>query len=168
MGFREVVNKNQPIVLGVVVVIVLIAGYVLYSQMGSSNVSSATSAYYTVDDGATYFSDDIKKIPPFDYGGKPAVRCYVFKCGSEKFVAYMERYTPEYKAQVEKMTELSKSGATGPASGAEIGKLQAMAMSGHEIKKPGAKDWSKAFGPKMAEIGMVRCKDGSNAEAVLP
>lgn len=166
MGIRETLNKNQPIVLGVVIVVILATVYVIYSQTRGSSISIATKSYYTTDDGATYFPDDVSKLPPFDSGGKQAVRCYVFKCGSDTFVGYLERYTPEYKAQLAKMTELSKSGNTMPP-GPEIAKIQALQMSGVEIKKPGDKEWAKAFGPA-ARMRAVACKDGKPADSVSP
>jgi hypothetical protein len=56
-------------------------------------------AYYTVDDGQTWFADAMppEKLPPFTLDGKEAVRAHVYQYGDrgKPFVLYLEKYTPE-------------------------------------------------------------------------
>ena len=72
MSVREYIDKNKPMAAmaaGAIFIIVL----VMIFRTNSSGISGPlTSAYYTTDDGSTYFSDDVNKLYPFDKGGKPA------------------------------------------------------------------------------------------------
>ena len=54
-------------------------------------------AYYTVDEGKTLFADSAAALPPFDYGGRPAVRARVFSCdgGKTRSVRYLEKLPDE-------------------------------------------------------------------------
>ncbi len=84
-----------------------------------------TQAYYSVDDGQTFFADDINLVPPFEKDGKMAVRAHVFTCdgGKTPFVAYLERYTPEAKGKIEAMKE-----------GADPAGMEEVWMTGIEVK----------------------------------
>jgi len=76
-----VIDQQAPgttagVICGVIVVAVL--GIVL-----STTVASATHrAYFSDDDGKTFFVDDIEKIVPFDHDGKPGFRAMVYQCSS--------------------------------------------------------------------------------------
>jgi hypothetical protein len=61
-----------------------------------------TRAWYTVDDGATWFADDAERIPPFEHDGKQAVRLHLFTCdgGKTAFVGYLQKIPEETFAQL--------------------------------------------------------------------
>ena len=106
MGIRETLNQNRGITIGAVSgVIVLTLVYIVYSLRGESGggASAGTAkAFFSDDDGQSYFADGADKIPPFDHNGKPAVTAHVFRCnGGKPFVGYLERYTPEGKKRRE-------------------------------------------------------------------
>jgi len=114
-----------------------------------------TQAYFTDDDGATYFVDDINKVPPFDHDGRIAVRCYVFRCpDGKKFVGYLEKYTNAMAAEIRAIRASSN-----PQS---LEKLDLDA--GRLIKKPGDGRWiSVARDTALADsIAHVTCPDNSN------
>jgi hypothetical protein len=168
MGIREKLNQNPRIAAGATAGVIVIAlGFILYESFGGGGPSPPTKAYFTTDDGATYFKDDINKLPPFDVDGKPAVRAMVFKCPEgEPFVAYLERYTPEAKAKLEDLR------VNGPPKTPDPGMMD-VTMGGMEVKKP--KDekakWIKQMDyQKAAEIMQPKCPDGTNQniEPVLP
>jgi hypothetical protein len=52
---------------------------VLIWQSRSRNGAIEAKAFYTDDDGRTWFVDDAAKLSPFDHQGKLAFRCYVYQ-----------------------------------------------------------------------------------------
>lgn len=165
MGIRETLNNNPAITTGATLLIIVFAiAFIIYSSTGGGTPKPPTKAYFTVDDGKTWFPDDITLIPPFDKDGKQAVRAHIFSCkgGDEPFVAYLERHTPEAKATLEKYR-------ANPDQAPPDGML--IADTGTEVKKPGVGNWvSMANYQKYAEITNINCPDGKleNLVPVLP
>jgi prepilin-type processing-associated H-X9-DG protein len=125
----------------------------------------ATRAYYTIDDGKTWFADDINKIAPFEKDGRPAYKVYVYKCpGSSPFVSHLERYTPEGKAVME--AAMKSREANNPAL------MEDIQMTGIEVKDPGTgeKGWVKQAAPAAAKVMELKCPDGKTEgiEPVVP
>jgi hypothetical protein len=168
LGIREKLNENPAITTGATVLIIVIAvGFIIYSQLPTRGPKPPSQAYFSVDDGKTWFADDVKKMAPFDKDGKPAVRVHLYKCGKNApFVAYLERYIPEAKKQLEKIQ--AAGGATGPEVGSQISMIM---QNGVEYKKPGDPKWIKmsddyqSFGRMMS----VTCPDANDTpEPVEP
>jgi hypothetical protein len=127
MGIREWINKNQSLAGGAVVVLVVGAiGWATYQYLANRRTISTKlpDAYFTIDDGKTYFAASTANIPPFDHQGKQAVRAYVFDCKGTKFVGYLERYKPEAR-----QAKLDKKAT--PAT----------QIYGRELKRPGDAAW---------------------------
>src|SRR5882757_6549270 len=81
VGVREVINQSRYAVAGVAVAAILVAGYFIFTTMRQGGVPGyAKYSFYSDDDGASYFEDSNKLIPPFDHHGKPAYRVHVFTC----------------------------------------------------------------------------------------
>jgi hypothetical protein len=56
--------------------------------------------FYSDDDGASFFVDDVKELTPFEHEGKSAVRAYVYRCAGEApFVGYLQRQTDHGRQQ---------------------------------------------------------------------
>src|SRR5690242_15812342 len=89
VGVRETLNRYPRTTMVMIAIALLAAVYFLWSAMGGSTAGrSGTQAYFSIDDGKTWFVDDGKKIPPFQKGGKDAVRAYVYRCpDGTKFVS---------------------------------------------------------------------------------
>lgn len=140
MGIRESLNENPKIVTGVTIaLVVIILAWLLWpgGDGGSGPGSSGTSqVFYSDDDGKTWFPDDLTKVPPFDRGGKQAVRARVYRAGGKEFVSHLERYTP---AGQKKMAELMTKGR-GMRDPTLFEQVQ---HDGMEIKAPGDKEWTK-------------------------
>ena len=147
MGLRETLNQNPKITTGVTAGLVLvILAYLLYSGMSGGRPgvgSSASKAFFTDDDGKTWFADDAKKVSPFDHGGKQAVLARVYKCGGKTFVNHMERYTPEAKKKVEEV--IAKGKVQNDPTALDVG-------AGLQVKAPGQKDWVSSTDPKAPQI----------------
>jgi hypothetical protein len=105
-----------------------------------------TRAYFTTDDGATYFSDSIHLAPPFTKDGKVVLRAFVFKGSSgNPWVQYLGRYTPSAKANIEKLAQQTD------VDPQQFGNALS---EGLEVKAPltGDKGWAGATSPQGAPI----------------
>ena len=161
MGIREQVNERPAVAIGLVISI-LAAALVLYAvgtrKPAPRSGAMAAKAWFTVEDGKSWFPDDADKATPFDHEGKPAVRCFVRRCpdGTE-WAAYLMRYTTEGKRQDE-----------GPL---RAKRLDPSALAGMreliEIKPPAADEsaWVKMSSPKAPAIRSPTCPHGSDNHA---
>jgi hypothetical protein len=137
------------------IVAVILIGLFL-SRTGSIQArpdNAPAQAYFTTDDGATYFADDAKKTAPFDHNGKEAVQCFVFTSdgGKTRFVGYLQRFSVEGKKRREAMSREQAQNES-----ARI--LQLMT----EVKKPGQANWIRGNDPAAAAITTPIAPDGSD------
>ena len=90
---------NKDRVLGVAVVgMLLISGLIYYVGTRGGRPPSLGPYYYTVDDGKTFFSSDILRIPPFSKDGEEAVAVALFKDNmGQAFVGFLYKYSTEGK-----------------------------------------------------------------------
>ena len=71
-----------------------------YPHDGARRVD-VTEAYYSDDDGQTYFKDSVYKFPPFDHGGKTVVQAVLAESNGHRFVGYLMRYTPQAREKLQ-------------------------------------------------------------------
>jgi hypothetical protein len=153
---RKLINGNPAVAGGAVVAVVALAGWFVWSQMGDSSAKIGKSAYYTTDDGKTWFVDDVLKVPPFDKDGKPACGIILGKCTSEKNPdpepkpLYLYRYTAKGKAAMETYVAAKEAGS--PNLRDAYMAVQGLGAMAKEVKRPGDKDW--VTGP--ATMGIAR------------
>lgn len=160
MGIRELLNKNQKVTGTIAAGFVVVAVTVMVMSARSTQSPTFRKAFYTTDDGKTFFTDSISLIPPFEKDGKQAVRAIVYQCGGEQKVSYLERFSADAKAELE---SLRKEGGA-PDSAVE----QRIFEGGLQAKKPGDADWI-AQSEFLRRGGMnVLCPDGSPAQLVVP
>jgi hypothetical protein len=165
MGVREIVNQQKPIAMGAGILLFVTAVALAVSSLRTNTSTQAQGpmqAYFSTDDGKSYFVADQSNIAPFDHKGKQAVRAYVFKCPDGKpFVAYLEQYTAEGRVAVEAIRK------GGPPPVALVMKAN---MAGREVKRPGEEKWTRC--DNLAAAGAVStakpCSDGSRPEPVDP
>jgi hypothetical protein len=157
IGVREWINQHPKasVSTGIIVVVLAIGALVGEVMAGRHRYPSAPpSDFYTVDDGKTFFTASSDNIAPFDYNGQQADHAYVYRCGSQTFVAYMDRFTPKYHDYVV---------AHGMTPEAE--------RWGRELKRPGESKWVPSGDLNVeAQYYNVKCPDGSSQEpeAILP
>jgi len=162
VGIREKLNDNPAYTTGGTIAIIVIALVFIVWQIVPSHPSFSNKEYYSDDDGASYFADDMNKIAPFDHGGKQAVKCHVYKCSSSgKFVGYLEKFNPVAKQRLD--AAASKPGPPDPS-------LNMLMMTGTLVKKPGPGPWiSIREAQKFQSVVNVTCPNGgSDLEAVTP
>jgi hypothetical protein len=165
VGIRETLNEKPAIGIGIAAGVILIAAVVVIWQFtGRSSGPALTApvtgdqAYYTDDDGKTFFADDSKKMTPFKHSGKDAYRAHVYKCSKgEPFVGYIERHTDYGKQQ--------------KGISLEMGSRPSFSDNAlFEIKKPGKNPWvpvdSKHYNDALQVMG-VPCPGNAN-ENPLP
>lgn len=173
MGLRETLNRNPAITTGVTIAIIVVALILILWQTLVSNQPGkvSTQGYFTTDNGATTFADKLENVPPYMYEGKEAVRAYLFKCSDgKKFVAYLERYTPEAKTALEQARAKRKANPQDPMA---MQPALSMAMqSGTVVKKPlDTGPWhSQRDHQGYAQVVQIKCPDGTteSLEQVMP
>jgi hypothetical protein len=151
IGARDWLNQHPKVAFAggcvfVLAAIGMIAGYVMASRHRFP--AGPPEAYFTTDDGQTYFAAGDDNFPPFDHGGVPAVKAYVFQCGGQKFVGYLERFD-------------SKTHDYVVAHGLTPEALR----FGREVKRPGEPKWQPTGDSRNeAKLTEVRCPSGGTEE----
>ena len=139
MGIRETMNQKPIIgkaIAGGLCAVALVL--LVYSMSGSSTPRSNDEAFFSSDDGKTWFSDDVKKLPPFDKDGQQAVRAYVYRSSDGKeFVSYLERFKPDAKRAIEGANKVDPKKKVAVDQSA----IQNAFRAGREVKRPGEAKW---------------------------
>ena len=145
---REKINKNPGVTISVIVVA---AAAALWLALGGKGDKGPSTAYFTTDDGKTWFTDSLDRIPPFQKDGKEAVMCTLYHCkeGNHEFVGIMNRFTPAGRAAMEKYQALRKNPPPAkPGQPPPIIK-PAVQLDDVELKHPGEKEWLRATDPRI-------------------
>jgi hypothetical protein len=100
VGIRETLNQKPAITTAATLIIIAAALAVIVYQSWESDgghQAMPTKAWFTIDDGKTWFVDDISKPSPYEYNGKAVYRVFVFTCdgGKTTFAAYLQRGNPD-------------------------------------------------------------------------
>jgi hypothetical protein len=155
VGLRDQINQKPAIAAGVVggIILLLIGLMIFHFRSGNASAISGAQSYYTIDDGKTWFADAWEKVPPFDYDGGQAVRCYLFKTASSgPFVGYLECYSQKVH---DNLTGTVKS------------PIPVDIVGGTLVKRPGEKNWVSQVSAAGQKIMNVKAPNGS-AEPVEP
>lgn len=159
MSVREWIDKNkQYSTAGAAAMTALAVGLIIYQLLPER---PSTKAWYTTDDGQTWFKDSNRKVAPFQKDGKEAVLAHVFTCEGNQFVGYMTRYKPKGKRMLEEFRAAEDRGE--PLDDGAIAGIDWQL----EYKRPGAKQWTSEL-HIITDIVTVDCKDGSPAFIVRP
>lgn len=156
---RGVIVAAALVLIGLIVILV--------RMPGRDAPTAVTRAFFTVDEGRTWFADDVSRLAPFDKDGKQAVRAYVFKCpDGTKFVAYLERLNPEARRVLEQAEKAGPDGKGAPNAAA----IRSAYKSGREVKRPGDANWVNVENLREAgQVMAVKCPNGgSQATEVSP
>jgi hypothetical protein len=162
MNLRDSLS-GKPIRAIAVAVVLLLAGLaIIASQLRSANAPvSRSEAFFTIDDGKTWFADDVAKLPPFNKDGKQAVRAYVFRSAKGTvFVNHLERFKPEARQAIEQASKPDPKQTTGPPK--HLSAIQSAYTGGREVKRPGDEKWIGTGNFRDAgQVMTVKCPDGS-------
>ena len=170
MSFKETLNKKPMLVTAVTLVVIAFAVYMSVSSLRLNSGPSykpPQAAYFTSDDGKTFFVDDAAKVAPFKAAdGKDAAEAFVFSCDGDKdpFVAYMMRYTPEAKKAMEAAYSRSTmvEGQRKYASMQDRDQVLFASELFAEVKQPADSTWvSVRDATKYAKVREPNCPKGS-------
>ena len=159
-------NKQLASIFCIVLIVAGVA--VWYFWLRTPELRIPDKAFYSDDDGQTYFVDDLWKVPPFDHNGKTAVRAYVFSYdgGKKQFVAYLMKYDDEMKNRFEQ--ELAATRQSGETVGAIVDNGPPIILH-ISIKRPGlGHSWSGMNSDEATKAKQALSPDGSPAEVVIP
>lgn len=149
MDLRKAVGKNPELFAAAACGAILVSlGFIILQgkKAGAPPLPYFPGqAFYTADDGATLFKDDVNLIPPFDHGGATAVRAHVFTCdgGQHRWVQFLEKYNDEDK----KRLESGRNDGTFPPPD-------------RLVKQPGPDSWVSERSPQGKAITTPHCSDG--------
>jgi hypothetical protein len=156
MGVRELINRHSRPVLACVALAAIASGafFFVFHQPDGLGPLDAGSAFYSVDDGKTYFRADATNIPPFMHDGKEAVQALVYTVdgGKTRYVGYLMRFTP---FGIQRLKDVrAKAAATSTPT---LPGLDTELQANTEVKRPGAQVWVKLSDlDRAAEIMRVR------------
>ncbi|MGC4030186.1 MAG: hypothetical protein QM754_00355 [Tepidisphaeraceae bacterium] len=93
MNVREFINKNPAVAGGALAVLIAIGiAYAILSLKQTAKDADQSLAYFSVDDGKTYFADAYDKLSGFMKDGKPAYSVNVYSRGSgAPFVGFLRK-----------------------------------------------------------------------------
>lgn len=160
--------QANPMLTVTITVVVAVTALVLSIQASMTRPPDTSRAFFTTDDGKTWFVDSASNIPPFDKDGKTAYRCSVYECDGKQFVLEMQRYD-EKSAQALRDAQAAaaqqKDQPTDPRKRAPGPNPQL----GLQIKAPGDTKWYSVNDVTAMNrmTAAVKCGAGY-ATAVLP
>ncbi len=168
MSLRETISQGPYRGLAVGAVLAVVGLFFVFAEMpGRGAPATTTQGFFSVDDGKTWFADDVNKLPPFDKDGKQAVRAYVFRSSDGvEFVNHLERLKPDAKRILEEVNKPDPKGNNRP----NLSAIHNAYTGGREVKRPGAANWidSDNF-HEAGKVMAVKCPNGgSTATEVEP
>jgi hypothetical protein len=148
-------NRHRSLSMALALLAVIgAASYLTWFFWPEPDHSPPAFAWYTVDDGKSWFQDDFERIPPFQHEGKPAVRLHLYSCdgGKTTFVGYLQKL-PEEAFQKYRDKGIDP---------AKVDDDELAAESGWLAKRPGQPEWvnSKTGGKTYFAIVDVHCPEG--------
>lgn len=169
MGVRQKLNEDKKLGVGLgAAILVLALGLITYQLLAGSRAKTRAprQAFYT-DDGKTFFTDDVRRISPFDHNGRQAYRADVFQCADgTRFVAFIYRHTETGRREMEGYIDgnLSDSDANGSM-------LRGIELRSMEFRRAGAenKAWRVIDESVIESLrAAVACPSGGGATLVEP
>jgi hypothetical protein len=96
MEIRAKLKEHSKVVVAISLVVVAVAFVICHSTRrltdGVVPPTPVVMAFYTTDDGRTFFSDVSDKPTPFDHDGRQAVKAYIYTTdGRTRWVQCLEK-----------------------------------------------------------------------------
>ena len=137
---RESLQNNRKLGLTFAAILCLCAaGISSYYLWPRGDRPDPTRVFYSDNDGQTYFKDSVYKFPPFDHDGKTAVEAVIAESGGHDFVAYLARFTPEARKQLQqKYDDAVKNNLSVQQKVLDFMSNPPISMEGMEVKLPGS------------------------------
>jgi len=169
VGIRQYVREKPAAGAVVVGALLVAAALILAKTYWPEKHADLAQAFYTTDDGQTWFSDSAFRVAPFDRDGTPAVIAviYSYNDGRKQFCAYEQRYSPEGKQKLEGALSAAKQRGQPPAS---VTMFHERDFVQHylQVKQPGGgHEWISFGDPRASEVLAVHAPDGSVVDQVM-
>jgi hypothetical protein len=165
VGIRETLQKRPSLAAAAAGVMIVGGAIAIYVQARDFGSSGEGRAFFTTDDGKTFFADRNTRLAPFEKDGKQAVRAHVFECGGQRVVGYLSCYRPEAIRATQEPKAARDAGQPPPNPQA----LAAVGTAGLLLKRPGDPGWvSQADAALATQVRLFRCPDGSTPEELEP
>ena len=164
MSIREMIQKYRGWANGAAIIMIVAAIALIVTNSRSDGIPRVKYAFYSDDDGQSYFRDDVNKLFPFDHDGKQAYRAYVFQTGGGKpFVGYLERINDKGMAKL--LTLQSQ-----PQTPELVTQMDLIRGAGLEARTPGSTRWLPESSPAFSTmVNGLRASDGnSDIVGVMP
>jgi hypothetical protein len=169
MGIREKFKESPSVAAAAAAVFVLAAAAIIAHAYWPEKKADLSQAYYSDDDGQTWFVDSIYKVAPFDHNGKTALiaEVYSYDDGKQKFCAYLSQFTPEGKKQMDAaLSDAEKKGL--PPDSVPLYQDRNFMNRSVEVKLSGPNHpWILYGDPKAQEVFTIHSPDGSAVDQVL-
>jgi len=168
-GIRQKIGEKRGIGVALGVGLILVAAIALAVQHMPEKRADLNQAFYTIDDGATWFEDSAYRIAPFDHEGKQAViaQVYSYAGGGKQFCAYVAKYSPQGKEKLEAAIAKARKNNEPPASAMPFRDRDFM-QSAMLVKSRGTdKPWIPIGDPRARDVMAVHSPDGSEVDQVL-
>jgi hypothetical protein len=160
MAVREAIQKNKYVGVGTAIFLFLLAALIIARTFWpTGSHGTAAGAFYSDDDGKSYFSDTIFHFPPYERDGRTVYAAMVYSSGSGNFVGILARYKPETKKLLEDAYAKTQSGEMAMPDFKEL--LASQSRSGFEFKVPGSDKWQN-------NLPFVKAPDGGDCMMVMP
>ena len=165
MGLRESLKQRPSLAAAAAAVMIVGGAIAIYVQARDFASSGSGKAFFTTDDGKTFFVDLNTRLAPFEKDGRQAVRAHVFECGGRRVVGYLSCYRPEALKALEEAKAARAAGKPPP----NVQALAAVGTVGLLVKRPGDPGWvSQADVGLATQVRVFRCPDGGTPEEVEP
>ena len=168
MGVIEEMRKKPWLKYAVMGAVVLAIGINAYHLWPEKKLSQ-TLAYFSDDDGKTWYADNRDNIPPYDHNGKQAVRAIVFSYanGSKQFCGYLLRYSPAVRKSI--MDAVAAGAAHPPALSPYAIAYGMNFVTTSEVKAAGSSEpWVPSTSDKGRTVMSVKSPDSSELDSVVP
>jgi len=155
MAIRETLQRNKTWSASLIIGLFVAAAAIGYGLSPSRIPAPPIKAYFSKDDGKTFFTDQLDKPAPFDHEGAKAYRADVFETASgTRFVAYLERLNDKGLARVLELQSV-------PKEKQDINEISLVWGKALEVKKPGESKWVPVGSKEAGIIMTPKAPDGS-------
>lgn len=148
-------GKTAMIGASLLVIGGLVTAYLSAGQNSGPRPVSEGKAFFSTDDGKTWFADSVSMPTPFRKDGKVAYRVFVWRVNDgEPFVSHLFRTSAVPAENVDSSRAPQMDRRARPSLSAS---------GGAEVKKPGAPEsaWVRADSPEGEALAKPRGPDGS-------
>jgi hypothetical protein len=187
-SLRGWINQNSAVVTIGAVLLLIVALVVMMRQCGTPHYPGQIEQVWFYDlNTKQLFAGKRDEIPPIETPSGPyalpdgtqipaGVRAYVFACGdcsdeSKRFIAYVERFTPEVKEKLVAARKAMAEGKTPSEAPLDYLVEEQQAYGGRLVRKVEGGDWLSANSSEAADFTAgisARCKEGTPLKPCFP